>query len=87
MLSVYMSTRSSANLVLILTTQQSHPAHDLELVTEIQSKRTGRKYPRNADRLAVTRSSIRAFPTVEGTPMHFRLSANAEVLLRQERAC
>jgi len=44
-----------------------HP-NDPELVTEIQLKGVGRTpYSRNADGLAVTRSSIREFLAAEGT--------------------
>lgn len=46
-----------------------HPS-DPELVTEIQLKGAGRTpYSRNADGLAVARSSVREFLAAEGTNM------------------
>lgn len=60
-----------------------HP-NDPELVTEIQLKGAGRTpYSRNADGLAVTRSSIREFLAAEGISPLESLSAKTEALSRQ----
>jgi len=76
---------SLLSLLLQFTVTTPHPS-DPELVTEIQLKGAGRTpYSRNADGLAVTRSSVREFLAAEGTYDHSfaPLSAKTEVLSRQ----
>lgn len=73
---------SLLSLLLRLIVTTPHP-NDPELVTEIQLKGAGRTpYSRNADGLAVTRSSVREFLAAEGTYDHSfaLLSAKTEGL-------
>ena len=71
-------------LFIRLSVTTPHP-NDPGLVTEIQLKGSGRTpYSRNADGLAVTRSSIREFLAAEGTKMHHVTHlAKSDVLLHQ----
>jgi len=72
--SLHVDHKVSSPIFLFLQFLQSpvttpHPS-DPELITEIQLKGAGRTpYSRNADGLAVARSSVREFLAAEGTNM------------------